>query len=113
MLALNLWSQMFKVQAAPKAQRRKLGGFGHFARLIAGNEPLEVRKRFPQILDQFVGVRFVCLWSHSHVLCCRLNPRKLILKGVRGNTCRSTRVVCGNAHPVDFVGGIKATEHLL
>ena len=38
--------------------------------------------------------------------------QKLILKGVRGNTCQSTRVVCGNAHPVDFVGSIKATDIL-
>ena len=49
-------------------------------------------KRPPRILDHFVNVRLV--------LCCRLNPNKLIFDGVRGNTCRSIRVVCGNAHPV-------------
>ena len=43
--------------------RRKLGGFGHFARLISGNEPLNVRKktRSPQILDQLlVCALFIC-----------------------------------------------------
>ena len=37
------------------------------------------------------------------VLCCRLNSNKLIFEGVRGNACRSTRVVCGNAHPVHLL----------
>ena len=46
--------QVFNVQAAPKAHLEELGGFEHFARLIAGNEPLEVRKRSPQNFDQFV-----------------------------------------------------------
>ena len=36
---------------------REAGRLWDFARLIAGNEPLEVRKRSPQILDRFVGVR--------------------------------------------------------
>ena len=56
--------------------RRKLGGFGHFARLISGNEPLDARKRSPQLLV----CALVYLWSHSHVLCCRLNPSKLIFE---------------------------------
>ena len=75
-----------------------------------GNEPLEVRKRFPQIFYQFVGVRLVLfVVSFSRALL-PFESQKLILKGVRGNTCQSTRVVCGNAHPVDFVRSIKATD---
>ena len=60
--------------------RRKLGGFGHFARLISGNGPLDVRKRSHQILDQLLVCALVYLWSHSHLLCCRLNPSKLFFK---------------------------------
>ena len=43
---------MFQVQAAPKAQWESWAASG-----TACKEPLEVRKRSPQTLDQWVGVR--------------------------------------------------------
>ena len=83
MLALNLLVCGHKCLMCKPRQRhkgRKLGGFGHSARLVVGKEPLEVRKRSPQILINLLVCALVYLWSHSHVLCCRLNPSKLIFE---------------------------------
>ena len=75
-------------------------------------EPLGVRRRSPQTLDQWAGVRFgLLVVSLSRALLPFQFQQTHFSNGVRGNTCRSARVVCGNAHPV-LVGSIKATEHL-
>ena len=71
---------MFHVQAAPKAQREEAGRLWALRSTDCRQEPLEVRKRSLQILINLLVCALVYLWSHSHVLCCRVNPSKLIFE---------------------------------